>query len=301
MKPITWEVKTRIFGNGLLWLQLVFTALLSSGFVFLLLLFLNLYEEQWQEIPSSFTVWAVLAGFLFVLFFLVFMLISRGITTVYTVNDEGVRQHTRTTYGKWVKWLSYFALFFGGMRGAQAAVSVNMARTREDIHYSWEDISSAVMKPGKHEIHLRNKWRVLIQLICLPENFHTVREMVAAHVTAGDKPRETTSGLSRLMGTLLTLVLGALLFPRLPVQFVGIFTILLMIGTLFSIWSTGMWKKAAALASVVVIVTGLILAAVKGTSNFHSEGYLYALGIQGLILLFFFALNIRMLFKSETQ
>ncbi|NOY23094.1 MAG: hypothetical protein GXO70_06255 [Acidobacteria bacterium] len=300
-KEITnWEIKIPVFKNPLLWCQLFIVSFLSSGFVLVLLVGLNLFEYHWEEIPNSFLVWAILAGGIFLAFAVILMLLFRGVVTRYTISEKGVVQETLTPYRKFAKKVPFLALLFGGKQGITTAGAGMLAKSREVIFAPWKDISLVELYPSRMEIRLKNQWRTVMQIICLPENYREIAELAQRSVSI--KPGEgPDSVFFQVVFTFLTLLLGVALFPRLPIHVPGVFVILMMLLFAFpTIWSTTKLRKISAAIILITLLAGVFLAFYFGEVDFSGEGALYAASIEFLSFAFFSALALRGIFSGKT-
>lgn len=75
--------------------------------------------------------------------------------------------------------------FTGSRRGAAAAHLLSPARTTATGQLAWPRIRSIHEHPSRRVLCLRNSWRVVVRLYCLPENYSEcaalVRERVSHH------------------------------------------------------------------------------------------------------------------------
>ncbi len=283
---ITFETRIPVFNNPLLWRQLLIVSLLSSGFVLVLLLGLNLFEDNWEQIPKSFLVWVVLAGGMFSAFTVILMLLFRGVVTRYTISEKGVVQVTLTPYRKFAKKVPFLALLFGGKQGMTAAGAGMLAQSREVIFAPWKDISRLQFFPSRHEIRLQNQWRTVIQVVCLPENYLLIEGMARKHVSV--RPIELRESVFfSILCTFLTLLFGVFLFPRLPIHVPGIFIIPMMFFAFPAIWSTTKLQKVSAAIILVALISGISLALYFGEVDFSGNGSGYAFFIEFLSFAFF--------------
>jgi hypothetical protein len=295
---LDFEIRISIFNNPLLWRQLLIVSFLSSGFVLFLLVGLNLYEGNWEQIPGSFLTWLVLAGGIFAAFALILMFLSRGIVTRYVISDEGIVQETLTGMRKLTRKVPFFALLFGGTRGMTAAGAGMLAKSREVIGMEWKDVSAVEMFPSRFEIRLKNKWRTVVQLMCLSENYQDIVEIVHQQVSESP-PVESDSVFSQMICSLSTLLLGFFLFPILPVRVPGLFIILIMIFSFPAIWSHTRIRKISAVIILFLLISGISLAVYFGEVNFSRSGCMYAFAIEFLAWFFFMFIAVRALFTGK--
>lgn len=301
--PLEWDINISILRNPLLWFQLFITAFLSSSFLLFLLVGLNLYENHWEEIPSSLLVFLSIGGGLFLAFSLITLLFfGRGIPTKYVLRNEYIEQHTLSKGKKTVGVLGLFALLSGKNAGYTAAGASLLARSREQIAVAWKDVFEVQVFPKRKEIQLHNEWRTIMQIVCPDDQFDKVLQIIEEKTETDHKLKETdkkreTPFAWKVILSLLTLVLGIFLFPRLPIHFVGLFTIATMLFAFLALWSSGFKKRVFAAILFLLPIIGVGLAFVVGEVDFSQKGAVYALIIELIILGFFLLLGLGIFFK----
>ena len=301
--PMKWDINISILKNPLLWFQLVIVSLLSSSFLLFLLLGLNLYEYHWEDIPSSLGVALSIAGGLFLAFSLILVILyGKGVPTRYILRDAYIEQHTLSKGKKATGFLGLFALLSGKNTGYTAAGASLLAYSREQIAVEWKDVSEVQVFPERKEIQLHNAWRTIMQIVCPADQFEkivqTVQQKTEKTYKAGKKEekRETPFAIKVIL-SLLTLVFGFFLFPRLPIHFVGIFTIATMLFAFLALWSSGFKKQVFAGILFLFPLIGVGLAFVVGEVDFSRSGTVYALIIELMILGFFLFLGLGVFFR----
>ncbi len=301
--PIEWDINISILNNPLLWFQLVVVVLLSSSFLLLLLVGLNLYENHWEDIPSSLAVFSILSGGLFLAFSLIlFLLYGRGIPTKYILQNGHIEQYTFMRGKKVVGWLSLFALFSGKSAGYTAAGASLLAHSREQIAVRWKEVSQLEVFPKRKEILLRNEWRTTMQVVCPDEQFDEILQIIKQKTKQNSiqeklaENSETPFAIKVIL-SLLSLVFGIFLFPRLPIHFVGIFTIATILFAFLALWSDGLKKQIFSGILFLLPIIGVGLAFFVGEIDFSQSGAIYALIIEIMILGFFMLMGLGIFLK----
>jgi len=300
--PLEWDINISILRNPLLWFQLFIVVFLSSSFLLFLLVGLNLYENHWEEIPSSLLVFLSIGGGLFLAFSLITLLFfGRGIPTKYVLGDEYIEQHTLSKGKKTIGVLGLFALLSGKNAGYTAAGASLLAQSREQIAVAWKDIFEVQVFPKRKEIRLHNEWRTIMQIVCPDDQFDKVLQIIEEKTETdhkleeADKKRETPFAWKVIL-SLLSLVFGIFLFPRLPIHFVGFFTIGTMLFAFLALWSNGVKKRVFGGILFLLPIIGMGLAFVVGEVDFSQPGAIYALIIELMILGFFIILGLSIFF-----
>lgn len=302
--PIEWNIHISILKNPLLWFQFFMAALISSSYLLLLLIGLNLYENNWEDIPYSVLVFLSLGGGLFLAFGLIaFLLYRRGVPTKYVLRDEYIEQHTLSKGKKAVGLLGLFALLSGKSAGYTAAGASLLAHSREQIAVAWKDVFELQVFPNRREIQLHNEWRTTMQIVCPDDQFDKILQVIEKkikinHKTEDEDKKRETPFATKVILTLISLVFGIFLFPRLPIHFVGLFTIATILFAFLSIWSTGLKKQIFGGILFLLPIIGVSLAFIVGEVDFSRSGALYALSIELIVLGFFLFLGLGVFFKK---
>ncbi len=294
---LTWEVKTSLKNNPLVWFQLFIVSIVGPGFVLLLLLSLNLFENRWENIPDSFLVGFILFFCFFIVMSLILFLISKGITTRYTVSKDLVVQETLSGYGRFARIIAFLGILSGQRQGVTAAGATLLAQSREVLAINWKDISNVEEYNNRFEIRLKNQWRTVMQIICLPDNYQNILNEVHKIIKTQKPPKEEASGFSKIILTLLALLMGMFLLPKLPINFPGAFTIPMIILAFPVIWSTKKLQKFSAVTIFVLQIVGISLAFYFKEVDFTKEGTKYAMAIQIIAFIFYLYICARVFFS----
>lgn len=296
--PTQWEVNIPILNNPLLWFQLFMVALISSSYLILLLVGFNLFEHAWDDIPASLSIGSLMAGGLFVAFSLIlFFMYWRGVPTRYVLHDGYIEQHTLTVGKKTSTFLSLFGLLSGKSTGYTAAGATLLARSREQIAVNWKEATSVEVFPKRHEIQLRNEWRTIMQVVCPEGQFDSILNFIQQQTTSKNptevfvKTRETPFA-TKVIISLFSLIFGIFLFPRLPIHYVGIFSIATIGLALMALWSSELKQRIFGGVLSVLPILGSALAYLYGEIDMSQQGAIYALLIELFIFLYFTLLGV---------
>ena len=301
--PMQWNVNISTLKNPLLWFQIVMAVLVGSSYLLLLLLGLNLYEDNWEEIPQSFIIWLSVGGGLFIAFSLiVFIMFWRGIPTKYVLQDAHIEQHTLSKVSRILNRLGPFAILTGTNAGITAAGSSLLARSREVIAVEWKDVTDLKAFPARKEIQLHNDWRTIMQVVCPADQFeetlHFIEKKTEKNRTSKKvNERPETPFARKVIFSLFVLIFGFFLFPRLPIHYVGIFTIATMVFAFLALWSSGVKQRIFGGVLILLPFIGVSLAFVAGEVEMYHQGAIYALMIELILLGFFLLLGLGVAFK----
>ena len=301
--PVKWKINISILKNPLLWFQLLIVCLFSSSFLLFLLVGLNLYEHHWKDIPSSFLVAIVMAGGLFVAFSLIGLLMyGRGIPTQYVLRDKHIEQHTLSRGKKTLGLLGLLSILSGKNAGYTAAGAALLAHSREVIAVNWKDVTGLEIFPERKEIQLHNDWHTIMQIICPNDKFDSILKIIQDKTQNTITPEKIKANIKtpfafKLMLSFLSLIFGFFLFPRLPIHFVGIFTVSTIIFALLSLWSSGLKQRLSAVILLLLPIIGTVSAFIAGEVDMHHSGATYALLIELFLLGFFLLLGLGIFFK----
>ena len=195
-----------------------------------------------------------------------------------------------------------FALLSGKNAGYTATGASLLAHSREQIAVAWKDVFELQVFPKRKEIQLHNEWRTTMQIVCPDDQFDKILQTIEKkteknHKTEKEAEKKETPFAIKVILSLLTLVLGIFLFPRLPIHFVGIFTIATMLFAFLALWSSGFKKRVFAAILLLLPIIGVGLAFVVGEVDFSQSGAIYALIIELIILGFFLLLGLSIFFR----
>ncbi len=301
--PEQWDINISILKNPLLWFQLLMVALLASSYLMLLMVGINLFEYHWEDIPASLGVGLVVGGGLFIALSLVLFVMNwRGIPTKYVLQDKHIEQHTLARGKKTAGLLSIFGILSGKSAGYTAAGATLLATSREQIAVEWKDATSLKVFPKRNEIQLHNEWRTVMQVICPENQFDNILQFIQQKTEKNKLPEKVkenteTPFAKKVILSIFSLIFGVFLFPRLPIHYVGVFSIATMIFAFLALWSTGLKQRIFGGVLFLLPIIGVSLAFLAGEVDLSHQGAIYALIIELIALGFFLVLGLGVVLK----
>jgi len=303
--PYKWNINISSLKNPLLWFQLLLVSFLPALFLLLFLVGLNLFEYHWQYIPDSIITAAIIGSGLFLVFSLIMLLMyGRGIPTKYVLKNKYIEQHTLSRGSKMAGILSFLGIFSGKNAGYTAAGATMLAKSREVIAVNWKDINHLEVFPERKEIRLHNDWRTVMQIICPDKQFDIIlrfikdktKDSISLQKSINTVTKETSLAY-KVMLTILSLTLGILLMPKLPIRIIGIFSIAIIIFAFLALWWSGIKKRVASVILFLLPFIGAGLSFALGYINMSRQGTVYALVIETLLLAYFILLGLAIFFR----
>ncbi|MBK8453482.1 MAG: hypothetical protein WAQ53_05565 [Thiofilum sp.] len=177
------------------------------------------------------------------------------------------------------KWANRTLIFLGLISLKPGAVGTGLiATSQESQAFEWERIYSATYDSKHYRITLRNRWRDLITLFCLPENYEAAVNRVQASIPNHKQTKHSTKNPigSLLFRTVLTII-ACLPFFQMPYPFeidlfVPIFLVCFAVAT---IWLIPLFGYVV-IATLLYIATLIIATAIQPHNSSYSslKGYL---------------------------
>jgi len=175
--PITWETDISLLGNPLVMKQLALVVLGSGLIMALLLSFIFLTTGEFRDIPMMLLITLLMTGGFGLLLVLVMLVFFGNRTRVrFTVDEAGMIWETRDQRARTGNRLAVLAGILG--RSPQTAGAGILAATREKEYAAWKDLASFENDPRHRMITVRNSWRPVMMLVCLPENYQGVMDAI---------------------------------------------------------------------------------------------------------------------------
>ncbi len=185
-EELTWEVDISYFTNPFLLRQLAMVPLVTGLIMALLLSFVLAVTGDFQGIPPILLVSLLVAVGLFVAMLLITLIFFPRYRGHYTINRHGVRW--QSLENKRAKNLSYLATLLGILTlNPRALRAGRMVAAREAQYVAWHDLADVTYNRRQRMLILRNRWRPVMMVICLPDNYDQVTEYVRHHVAPVQK------------------------------------------------------------------------------------------------------------------
>ena len=289
---ICWETSISLLKNPLVIKQTALVVVSAGLFMALLLSFILALTGEFSGIPTmlliSFLAAAGLGAFM-VLIMLVFF--GGRFWVRFTVDEQGTLWESVDRRAKAANRLGMLAAVLG--RSPQAAAASGLAAAREKEFVSWKEVSAMEQNRRQLMITLRNSWRPVMMLVCLPENYDRVLEYVAHRIVpkpAAPGARAKPLGKAILRTALVALAVAPLFtLSSYPLELDILLPLIMFMFALATVWLVPLfgWVVIGCAAVLAVLVT------VAGVSEFaylyRTEQVAFLLSYVGLAYLLWFS------------
>lgn len=202
--PLVWDVGIPQFSRymiGSMAKAMLGGAVLAAALIGLLLG----AQGEWDAVLPVATMLLGIGFGLFLLALLVMAVVFRGrMATCFTLDSKGARMQLVDRTARAGNRLAFWGGLVSGKPGAAGAGA--LASSQEDQWFGWNGTFTATFEPATHSISLRNGWRTLVRIYCLPGNY----QQAVALVERGMRDHATAacaSSRSPLWGYLLRTLL----------------------------------------------------------------------------------------------
>jgi hypothetical protein len=289
---ICWETSISLLKNPLVIKQTALVVVSAGLFMALLLSFILALTGEFSGIPTmlliSFLAAAGLGAFM-VLIMLVFF--GGRFWVRFTVDEQGTLWESVDRRAKAANRLGMLAAVLG--RSPQAAAASGLAAAREKEFVSWKEVSAMEQNRRQLMITLRNSWRPVMMLVCLPENYDRVLEYVAHRIVpkpAAPGARAKPLGKAILRTALVALAVAPLFtLSSYPLELDILLPLIMFMFALATVWLVPLFGWVVIGCAVVLAV----LVTVAGVSEFaylyRAEQVAFLLSYVGLAYLLWFS------------
>ena len=285
---LCWEADVPLVTNPLVLRQFGLVALGSGLIMAMLLTLISAATGDFEQIPVMLLI-SLLAGAGLGLLLIVVALLVYGnrIRLRFTLERQGA--HVETVDRR-ARAANRGALLVGLLAGSPGTAGAGaLASAREDTYVRWRDLTGAAFTPRQRMITLRNSWRALAMLVCLPENYELVTEYVRNRMPdTANAPRMNWRPLGRaLVRTALVVLAMApiLALASYPAEFDLLLPLITLMFALATVWLIPLFGWVVIGCAVILAVQMTVL----GISDaVYWGGYQQAalvLGYLGLVYL----------------
>lgn len=200
LSALQWEVAVPLLANRIImsqWTALTLISTLGTGVVLALIIGVT---GGWDSVGPMLGVFALVGAAFWILGVVVMLLVfGNRFWFRFTLSPQGIRAEV---IDKRAKTAGRLAVALGMLTGnARLVGSGLISQSQEVVELEWDGAFRAVAHPRNRAISLRNRWRSLLVIYCLPENYSDVRsylqQQMQNHLTA-----ERAGGPSPLWGYL---------------------------------------------------------------------------------------------------
>ncbi len=252
-----WEADVFLVTNPLVVRQFALAALGSGLMMALLLTVISAATGDFEQIPVMLLISLLTAGGLGLLMIVVALLVyGNRMRLRFGLDGEGARIET---VDRRARAASRGALLAGMLAGSPGIAGAGaLASAREDRCVRWQDLTSAAYAPRRRMITLRNSWRAVGVLICLPENYDHVAEYVRSRIPdKADATRMNWRPLGRATArTALALLAMAPVFAlaSYPAELDLLLPLILLLFSLATVWLIPLFGWVVMVCAVILVV-----------------------------------------------
>ena len=289
---LTWETDISLLTNPLVLKQMVLVVFGAGLLMAFLLSFILAVTGEFRDIPMMLLISLLTATGLGLLLCLVALLFFRNRTRVrFTVNSKGVLWESVDKRARTGSRLAIVAGILG--RSPQVAGAGALAVSREQEFVRWQDISRVEHNKRRHMITLRNSWRPVMLLVCLPEHYHEVTAYIDDKIVPVSPVSRSGSGplVKGLLRTLLVALAAAPTFilSSYPFELDIFLPLLMFLFALATVWLIPLfgWVVIGCAAVLAVQITWLSFSQFRYLYDF--ELFAFFLSYGGLAFLVWFS------------
>jgi len=200
-ETITWEQDISLLTNPVILRQTLLVCGGAGLLMAFILTFVFATSGEFHSILPMLGISAAAAAGLGVLMVLVMLVVFGNRTRVrFTVDDRGILWETVDPRALGTARLALLAGVLGRSPTTAGAAAVAMARQSEWV--AWTDVDAVEMNPGRHLLTLRNSWRTVMMIACLPQNYQQVGVFLKQHISSSGGSATRTLSPKTLAGPL---------------------------------------------------------------------------------------------------
>jgi hypothetical protein len=240
-KEISWETNISLLTNPMVWKQMamvIFGACMGMAFI---LSFIFAVSGEYRDIPAILFISLIISLGLWLLFLLIALVFFGNRMRIrYTMDHNGVLWETVDKRARIANRMVIAAGILGGNLKAAGAGSIAASREKEFVH--WKELSDAIYDKHRRMLKLRNRWRTVMLVVCLPDNYDQVvaitkKKIIPAKGASANKKKAKPLGmglLRTLLVTLMVLPIFALTFY--PFELNMFLPLLMFLFALATVW-----------------------------------------------------------------
>lgn len=195
-QEIAWDSEIKLLTNPFILLD--FAKLLVITFAIMVVLFMVIGicqgTDEFADMLHLIPMFAICIGIIGVLMVLVMLVVYGNKFPIrVTVNEKGVAYEVTPRQKK----MNTLVIILGAMAGKSGTMGAGfLARAQESDFFAWADVFRADLFPRWRVVAIRNSWRTLFRIYCMPENYEAVAQMAQEGVkrTARTRSRNVKAG-----------------------------------------------------------------------------------------------------------
>jgi len=268
---VSWEKEITILSNPLILKQMLIVVAGSGFFMAFILTIIFTATGDYRDIPVMLLVSLLTAAGLGLLLLIVTLIFFRNKLRVrFTIDDTGVLWQTIDNRSKTAARLALIAGILGRSPAAAGAGALSASREKEFVH--WKEVDSATFNRRQKIITLRNSWRPVMMLVCLPDNYDQIATLIkskSGELVMAKKASKRAPALAIFRTALVTIAsMPLFMLSAYPFELDIFMPLILFLFALATVWLIPLFGW-------VVIASAIILAVQITVSGFSEFYYLY--------------------------
>lgn len=271
---LRWEADIKL-GNPLFLRQLAILFGVTALVMALLLTFLLAVTGEPEAIPQALLVTAIVTLGLGGGLLLVTLIAFRGRMRVrFTLDRHGISSQTLSTPAK---GLSRLAALLGLLaRNPTLAGAGAAGVSREVERVTWEQVARIDAYPAHYTLALRNRWRLVMLVVCTAETYALVADRMAQYLRQADNTGTTRSGnpLPALLFRSVLVVAAAtpLFILPYPLELDILLPLIILLFALATVWLVPLFGYVVIGASLLQAIVLIATLLTPRQSMFRSVG-----------------------------
>jgi len=182
---ISWEKNISLISNPLIIRQLAMVIIGSGLFMAFILTVVLSASGEYRDIPAMLLISLIVtAGIAFPALLVILIFFSNKIRVCFTLDHNGVLWETVDKKAKTAGRLAVITGILGSSPHTAGAGALSVAREKEYVR--WKDLAAVEFNKRHLLIILRNSWRPVMMISCLPDNYEKVAEYVSSFINPAD-------------------------------------------------------------------------------------------------------------------
>ena len=233
---VEWRIDVSLLGQPTMVANFLKVIVIAFGIMAGLLVFLSIVSGDRAPIWPLVQLTLVCVGFVTVGFLFVIVVFYRNRMTMrFAVDERGARSALIDRRARAGAKAAVVVGALSGKPGLLGAGLISASSSSQTMR--WSALRSASFSPRWRAIKLANRWRTVMILYCLPENYENVAERVRRALASNPPTRERNPLIGYLLRTALVVVASAPFFDLpTPVHVDAFVPFLVLCFALTSVW-----------------------------------------------------------------
>ncbi len=272
---LRWEADVKL-GNPLFLKQLALLTGVTGLVMALLLTFLLAVTGDAKSIPATLMIVALVTLGLGAALLLTTLVVFRGrFRARFTLDRRGVSYQTLSTPAR---GLSRLAAVLGLLTRNPALAGAGVVSVaRESERLTWGELVRVDAYPRSYTLALRNRWRVVMMVVCTPDNYAQVADTIARHLKRAGDTAAARSGnpLPALLfrSALVAAAVTPLFTLPFPLELDALLPLIILLFALATVWLVPLFGWVVIGASLLQAIGLVAILLTSHQSRFRSVSY----------------------------